>query len=217
MTDFLKFLFLGLGSGGVYTLLALGVVLVYRGSGIVNFANGGLALLAASVFYDTRDSLGTWPSVAVSVLAAAAAGALIQVLVMRPMRRSSPLTRVIATLGLLALFQQAGVKRYGTNVPFVKPFLPTGSYHPFGDLVVAQDRIVIFVITLGLTGALWLVYRLTIFGLATTGVAENERATASLGWSPNVIATCNWAAGGALAGVAGVLLVPIIGLSPSAM
>src|SRR5262249_8461166 len=128
-----------------------------------------------------------------------------------------PLTRVIATLGLLALFQQAGVKRYGTNVPFVKPFLPTGSYHPFGDLVVAQDRIVIFVITVGLTGALWLVYRLTIFGLATTGVSENERATASLGWSPNVIATCNWAAGGALAGVAGVLLVPLIGLSPSAM
>src|SRR5215813_10806622 len=101
MTDFLKFLFLGLGSGGVYTLLALGVVLVYRGSGIVNFANGGLALLAASVFYDVRDNMPIGFAVALGVAAAAAAGALIQLLVMRPMRHSSPLARVIATLGLL--------------------------------------------------------------------------------------------------------------------
>ncbi|HKE75642.1 MAG TPA: branched-chain amino acid ABC transporter permease/ATP-binding protein [Acidimicrobiales bacterium] len=217
MSEFLKFLLLGLGAGGVYALLALGIVLVYRGSGIVNFANGGLALLAAGVFYDTRDSLGTAPSIALSVAAAAAAGALIQVLIMRPMRHSSPLARVIATLGLMSLFQQAAVKRYGTNVPFVKPFLSTGTYNPFGDLIVSKDRIVIFAVTVALTAVLWLFYRYTSFGLATTGVAENERATAALGWSPNIVATCNWAAGGALAGLAGVLLVPIIGLSPTAL
>jgi len=217
MTVFAKFFLLGLGSGGIYALLALGIVLVYRGSGIVNFANGGLALVAASVFYDTRDSLGTVPAIALSIAASAAAGALIQLLIMRPMRQSSPLARVIATLGLMSLFQQGAVKRYGTLVPFVRQYLPRGSYHPWGDVVVSKDRIIIFVITVLLTGALWLFYRYTSFGLATTGVAENERATAALGWSPNLVATCNWAAGGALAGVAGVLLVPIIGLSPTAL
>src|SRR5436305_100352 len=79
MTDFLKFFLLGLGAGGIYALLALGIVLVYRGSGIVNFASGGMALFGASVFVETRDSVGTPAAVVIGVVATvnwAAGGAL---------------------------------------------------------------------------------------------------------------------------------------------
>ena len=79
--DVIKFALLGLGPGGVYALLALGVVLVYRGSGVVNFAGGGFALFGAAVFFEFRDDLTTGGAIAVGVAAAAVLGALVQLLI----------------------------------------------------------------------------------------------------------------------------------------
>ncbi|OLO25782.1 hypothetical protein PZ61_0235695 [Streptomyces sp. MNU77] len=217
MTDFVKFLLIGLGSGGAYALLALGVVVVYRGSGVVNFANGGLALFGAAVFYETRPDLSDAGAVAVATVLTAVLGALIHLLVMWPMRHSSPLARVIATLGLLAAIQELAEHRYGTLVKFVQPVFPAGSVEPIEGAAVGQDRLLLLGTTVVLSAAAWLVYSRTRFGLATTGVAESELAMASLGWSPNLVATCNWAVGGGLAGLAGALLSPITGLSPTAL
>jgi sulfate-transporting ATPase len=91
--------------------------------------------------------------------------------------------------------------------------LPAGVVE-FGDGVnVSEDRLWILGVAALLSICLWLVYRYSRFGLITRAVAENETAASTLGRSPDAIATINWAAGAGLAGLAGILVVPIIGLS----
>ncbi|MVZ99900.1 ATP-binding cassette domain-containing protein [Actinomadura sp. LD22] len=217
MNDFVKFLIIGLGGGGVYALLALGVVVTYRGSGVVNFANGAFALIGAAVYYEASTAVPLPAAVVLALLAGALAGFLVQVLIMHRMRNASPLTRVFATLGLLTLVQEAAKHRYGSDAVFVDSLLPTDSVTVLPGITVGEDRLILLGITVVLFGVLYAVYRRTRFGLATTGVAENELAMSTLGWSPMAVAATNWAIGGALSALAGALLVPIVGLAPTSL
>ncbi len=216
MTDFISFLFIGLGAGGIYALVALGITVVYRGSGIVNFAHGALVLIAAAVYYELAESHGALTAVVLGVLAAVVGSLLIQTCVLYPMRKASPLARVIATLGVMSAVEAAALLRYGRTGHFVDGFLPVDPIKLTDDVVIGADRLAIFLIVIALAIPLALLYSRTRFGAATTAVAENELAVASMGWSPTLLSLANWAIGGALAGVAGVLLVSITGLDPHA-
>ena len=81
-----------------------------------------------------------------------------------------------------------------------------------GEIVIGNDRLWLLAIAIGVTVLMWAIARFTRFGLATTGVAESERTAAAIGWSPDLIASANWAIGAALAGLAGALVVPITGV-----
>jgi len=215
VSDFVRFFLLGLGPAGIYALLAVGIVLVYRGSGVVNFGAGGFALVGSMVYYEIDHRGGPLAFGIVAAIAVTAVlGVLVQVLMLRPMRGSSPLTRVVATLGIAAAAELGAKWHYGPQSRFVSSFLPTTGVH-VGGAVVGADRLIILGISVVLTGLLWAGFRWTLFGIATTGVAENPRATACLAWSPTHIAAINWALGGALGGLAGVLLVPIVGFAPT--
>lgn len=218
MTEVIRFAFLGLGIGAIYALVAQGVVLVYRGSGILNFAHGAMAMIGAFVFVELRDdrSWATPVALASAVVLLALLGALVYLLVMRPLRRASPIARLIATLGLLVIFQAAATLRWGGASRIVKSDLPQDLIE-VGDITVGVDRLYLLGIASALTLVLWLVYRHTNIGLATTAMAENQRAAAALGWSPDVLATANWALGGALAGLAGALVAPLTGLQISTL
>jgi ABC-type branched-subunit amino acid transport system ATPase component/ABC-type branched-subunit amino acid transport system permease subunit len=219
VTAFLRFLLIGCGTGGIYAVIALGVVLIYRGSGVINFANGGIAFVGAAAYYETYAHIGKEGGIILGIGAAAIVGVMMQVLIMRPLRKASPLVRVIATLAVMSGIEAWAILKYNTdvsNVPFVPSILPTGALHLTQGIVIGADRLIILAIAVGLTAILTAVYKYTRFGIATTGVAENEMATSTLGWSPELIATTNWAVGGALAGMAGVLLLPIVGLSGGA-
>jgi sulfate-transporting ATPase len=122
------------------------------------------------------------------------------------------LARIVATLGVTAAVDQGAKQRYGTLSRNVHGFFPTHGLR-LGPAVVSEDRIWILGVATALTLGLWSVYKFTTFGAATTGLAENPRAVATLGWSPFRLAALNWTIGGALSGLAGVLLAPIIGFS----
>jgi ABC-type branched-subunit amino acid transport system ATPase component/branched-subunit amino acid ABC-type transport system permease component len=212
MDKFSLFLLLGLGAGGAYALLGLGAVLIYRSSGLVNFAQGAFATVGAIIYYELQGHLPAVIVVLAAIAATALLGALTQFLIMRPLRNASPIARVVATLALLAAILQYGIARWGQGAPFVTGFLPSGRVRLWGNVAIGQDRIVILACTVVLTAALWSVYKFTRFGMATTAVAHSEQGIAALGWSPGRLSMGNWALGGALAGLAGVLLVPITGL-----
>lgn len=213
MSDFLRFLLLGLGSGGIYALLGLGIVLVYRGSGVVNFAHGAFALVGGAMYYELRNH-GALVAAIAGVASATLVALLVQFILMGPMRRSSPLARVIATLGVMSFLEAAAERRYGVITRSLTGLLPSGPVSFTDRIIVGADRIWIVGVSVVLTVGMSIVYKRTLFGLATTAVAENERATAVLGWSPGLVGLVNWAAGGAIAGLAGVLVVPIVGVSP---
>ena len=216
MNDVIKFVLLGLGASAVYALIASGVVLVYRGSRVVNFAQGGFALVAGYAYHDLHARLPAGWAVLIAIALAALCGLITQLAVMWPMRHSSPLAKVIATLGVLAVITQAAQLRYGDQQRFVAGFLPTGGVRFSPTIVVPADRLWLFAIALALTALLWAWTRFSRFGLATSALGENQDAVSALGWSPRLLAAVNWTSGGALAGLAGVLLVPISSVSPEA-
>jgi sulfate-transporting ATPase len=216
MNLFLQLFVLGCATGGIYAISAMGVVAVFRSSGVINFAHGAVAMAGGYVMYSVADTLGLGHPLAIpaGVLASAVLGWLVYVLVIRPLADTSTLTRVIATLGVFVVLQQGVVLVYGSALKIPQPYLPTRSVHA-GPVSVGADQLVLFVFSAALTAVLWAVFKRTRFGLATSAVAESPRSLAALGWRVGRLRAVNWALGGALAGVAGIALAPSLQLQPN--
>jgi sulfate-transporting ATPase len=213
-----QFALLGLGTGAIYALAGQGLVLVYRGSGVLNFAQGAFAAIGALAFYQLHVTNG-WPTalaIVAGLVISGLAGALMHLLVMRPLRNAPALTRVIATLGVMVALQQAGTILFGTSIKTVPSFLPTAPAMVFGT-AIGEDRLILLAIALVVSAGLWLLYRYSKFGAVTSAVAESERAAQLSGHSPDVIAATNWILGSVLAGAAGILVAPIVGLDVNSL
>jgi len=212
--DVLQFALLGLGPGAVYALSALGLVLVYRGSGVLNFAHGALGAVAALWFFLVRDTWG-WPTafaLASALALAALSGAAMHLVIMRRLRSATAITRVIATLGVLTAVQGLVLELRGTNLDLVDGMLPDRAIDLLG-VTVGRDRLLLAALAIAAALVLAALSRWTRFGIATQAVAENARAAAALGWSPDLVATVTWAVGTAMAALAAILIAPVVGLS----
>ncbi|GAA3521087.1 branched-chain amino acid ABC transporter permease/ATP-binding protein [Aeromicrobium panaciterrae] len=212
----LAFILIGIGTGSLYAMVAQGLVLVYRGSGIVNFAQGAFVMFGAYAYYNLYEHAGLslGAALVVSVCFTALLGVAVQTLILRPMRHSSALARLIATLGVLVTLQATAVIIYGDRNFLITSLLPTNSVEVLPNANIGADRLIIFTLGVVLTTVLWAIYRFTSFGRLTSAVAQNPRTAASMGHSPDLIAAANWGVGGAIAGLAGVLIGPITSLEP---
>ena len=218
MNEVIRFALLGLGVGALYAFASQGLIVIYRGTGILNFALGATAI--AGVFMQWELHENGWPflvSAIVGVAWSGFLGGLTHWVIMRPLRRASSLVRVIATLGVLITIQAAVVIRYGSNARQVESWLPTDRMTLWGDVGITVDRLILVGIGSASALGLWMLYRSSQFGLATEAVSESERSAAAIGLSPNRIALLNWALGSAIAAIAGILVVPIITLQVTAM
>jgi ABC-type branched-subunit amino acid transport system ATPase component/ABC-type branched-subunit amino acid transport system permease subunit len=217
MTTALTFALLGLGIGATYAIAALGVVVVYRGSGVVNFAHAAMAMVGAFTYAEIREAgVPVAAAIAAGLAAAALVGLLTHMLVMQRLQRASLLTRVAATLGLLLVIQSAAALTYGESVKLAPALLPNDPVK-IGDATVGADRLWLLGISAALGATLWAVYRFTRFGQLTSAVAESQRAVAALGRSPQTVAMANWTLGAMLSGAAGILLAQVVGLSVAAL
>lgn len=217
--DLLVFGLFGLAAGAGIALVSLGLVLTYRASGILNFAQAAFVMVGAYVYYALRVQAGLpgWVSVIGAVVVCAFGGLIIFWTVIGPLRHSGALIRVIGTLAIVAILQSVVTIIYGVQSRTVPGWLPTESFSLPGGASVGQDRLWIFGIAVAITVLLGYVYRRTAFGRVTSAVAENVRSTAMLGHSPDTIASLNWAIGAALAGLAGTLIAPISLLTPGSL
>ena len=219
--EVLRFALLGLGLGALYSLASQGLMVIYRGSGVLSFAHGAIGMVGAYVEWEVKvkHHQPVWLAWLAGLATCAIIGALSHLLIMRQLRRASPLARIVATLGLLIVLQAGAVLRYGARNTQVNSELPRTLVHPFGlqKLIVSEDRFILVGIAAIMSLALWAFYKYTRFGLATGAVAENQRAAASIGLSPDWVATANWALGSALAGMAAILIAPIVQLQVSTM
>jgi branched-subunit amino acid ABC-type transport system permease component len=229
----LLFILLGLGAGGVYALLALGLVLQYRSSGVINFAHGAVAMFVAYVFVRLRvngelempwpifphtvpiDDAGvsTVPALALSLGIAALMGVLLFVLIFRPLRQQPALARVAASVGVLLYLQATAVLNFGTDAATAPPVLPSETLAVAG-LNVPVDRFWLAGLSVVAAAGLGLVFAFTRFGLATRAAAGNARGAALIGLSADRLALVNWVAASLLAGLGGILILPISALEP---
>src|SRR5580693_8312310 len=137
MSEVFQFGILGLSSGALLALFALGLVVVYRGSGVVNFAHGAIGMVGTYLFWqlDVKDGWPYLPAFVVGVLACALIGLITHYFVMRPLRGAAPVTRMIATLGLLTVLEQAAVHLFSA-IPRIAPSaLPTGTVRILGATI----------------------------------------------------------------------------------
>lgn len=209
MNTFILFAILGIGTGVVYALIGLGIVLIQKGTGAINFAHGAVAGTSA-IYYAvaTNDGTPVFRAFATAVVVAAFGGVAFYYLVMRPLRKAPLLARIVSTLGLMVLLQGLVVKIWPTPSVVAPPMFPSDSIQIF-DIAFGEDRLYLLGFTVVLTLGLWAIYKFTAFGRATRATAESERGAMLLGYSPDLIGAANWAAGSALAAVAGVLIAPI--------
>lgn len=226
------FLLLGLGNGATYAALALALVLVYRSSGVVNFATGASALYAAYTFTFLRQgylvnpfpglpakiSLGSpislVPALVISLAIATALGALMYLVVFRQLRNAPAVTRAVASVGVMLVLQADLAQRFGTEAIIAQPVFPDRSYHIAGE-AIRGDRLYFAATIVLLAGLVAAMNRWTRFGLATRAAYESEKGAYLSGLAPSRIALANWALAGCVSGLAGILIAPLASLAPT--
>ncbi len=234
MSQYILFLLLGLGSGATYAILGQGLVLKYRSAGVVDFAHGAVAMFIAYVFVNLRSygelelplvllphqiklsstGLNTTLAIAISLVYSAIFGLLLYVIVYRPLRNASPLSRICASVGIMLALQAIAVLNYSTEAVTTNPIFPSSSLTVSG-VIFPEDRVFLTGVVVVIAVALSLTYRFTRFGLSTRAGAENDRGAALTGISANRIAAQNWVIATVLAGVAGIVIAPIASLDPT--
>jgi sulfate-transporting ATPase len=211
------FIVLGLTSGCAYALTASGIVTVYRGSGVLNFSHCAVGMAGAYGFYAFYGGgLARWPVVPAiigGIVFSILLNLIIYLLIMRRLVRATQLARVVATIGALIILQGLAAIHYGTY-PIVVSFLSQNGVQ-LGSATLAYSTIVVIAALAVATISLWAMFRFTRLGLAATALQERPDAARALGISATPVGVVVWAAGGALAAVAAILLLPVTQLSPS--
>ena len=210
-------LVLGVVQGAVNALLGAGIVAVYRGTGVINFAHGAMAMVCTYVFATLMDHgapslLGVPLAAVVAVLVGIALGVLSDVLVMRPLARHSALVRIIATLGVLYILQSFALMAWGGATRSVPQLFPVGG-HSLGPVALSDNEIGIVVVAVLLAVLITLFYYRTRFGTAIRAVSNSRDAATLAGIRVTWVTAASWALGGATGAVAGMLVAPSLGLN----
>ncbi|MET0449935.1 MAG: ABC transporter permease [Aeromicrobium sp.] len=229
MSTYLEFAVLGLGLGSVYIGLSTGLLVVYRATGIINFAQGAMAMWGVYVFASLRndgvlvlpigsfeigDDPNLWLSVAIGLLMAALVGVIAHYLVFRPVRHAPALAQVVVSIGLMVSLQALAVIRFGPNNVRVESLIPRGTVELFGAELAGRE-LTMAGIMLVLAAAVWAYLRFTYSGAATRAASENERGAVLMGFSPDRLALTALVLS-AIISTCGVLLASTLtGLSPA--
>lgn len=214
MRDLLPFIVVGLSSGSVYAIAAMGLVVTYKTSGVVNFAHGALGMVATFVFYSLRVDveLPTALALVISVgLVAPVLGLIVHRAVLRRLAGATATTFVVASLGLLVALQGLVSYLYGAQTRQLESFLPTSTFRLPG-VNVGWDQLIIVVIAAASALLLGLFFRTTRLGLQTRAVVDDEELAELTATDSRLVASFSWMLGSAFAGLSGVLLAPIVGL-----
>jgi branched-chain amino acid transport system permease protein len=217
MTEFLDYVLGGIGGGAIIALMALALVLTWRATRVVNFAQVGQAMFTTFVALSIQTLTGNWiVALLGAIVAGAILGVVVQYLVLRPVRRMDTSGAIIATFGvLIALQAAAGMIWGGDSQAYPQPFDNTaitvfGREWPLSvyDLVVIGFAAVMVV-------ALTLLFTRTNLGLAMRATAFNPEVARLSGVRVSRTLTIGWALAGVVGAVAGVLVAPSSTLSPN--
>jgi branched-chain amino acid transport system permease protein len=218
VTPFVQYVVGGLAAGSLYALVALGIVLLYRSSRVLNFAHGDLATLATFVAFTLlARGLPFAAAAAVSLLFAAALGAVFFFVILRPTREATLLGKIVTTLGLALVFSGIMQVVWGADTK-VLPFpLSDTRVYTLGQVVISEINLATIIAGLALMALLYVLVQRTKIGLAMRAVAQDTVAAQALGIPARRIFGLTWALASALGGAAGLLLAPVVYLDPFMM
>ena len=220
----------GLATGSVYALLALAIVMIYRSTDVLNFAQGEMAMFGtfamwsvtlAGVFSLTVLGVNVYivAVIALGLLLAAAMGAVVERIVIRPVLSAPPLNVVVVTLGLFILMNSVATWVWAQgDLPKVFPSpLSTIDSVDLGFARVTEHRLLVLVVGLSIMALLYGLFNYTKLGLAMRATAQNRLASQLMGINVGRMLTMGWALSAAVGGLAGMLIAPITFLHPGFM
>ena len=239
---------LGLGTGAIIAAMAIGLVVAYRASGVINFGHGAIATYVTYVYISLFDDgmypvpplpnplapieglfdveifdiptmvdlggpMGSGPAMLIALLTAALLGLIAHYAVFRPLRYAPVLAKVVASVGIMLFLQAAVVLRFGARAKQAEPIFPNDPVDIAG-VRINEDRFWLLGTVVLITLLLWALFKFTKFGVATRAAAENEQFTTLLGFNADFQAGVSWVLASVLAGLFGILVAPITGVTP---
>lgn len=209
----------GLSQGSVYSLIALGLVIIYRGTGHLNFAQGEMALFCAYCVYQFGEwGIPIWPALGLGMIVGFVLGAVAEVTLVRPISKKSPFAVFVVTLGLFTFLNwldgaiwgnqqlpNSGVGSKQKRYPSLFPNDPDDVWQPFG-VAIRIERVGIFLLVLVITALLFLLFNKTKFGLAMRAVASNTESAKLAGIRTNTVLMVSWGLAAAIGAVGGVVM-----------
>jgi branched-chain amino acid transport system permease protein len=212
---FLQQVFSGLASGAIYASLALALVMIYRATELVNFAQGEMAMFSTYICWTLIDAgLPFWAAFAITLVASFLGGVLIERIVIRPVRNAPVLATVIVFIALLVILNSMAGWIYSYTVKdFPSPFPD----HPvLGGMMTTRDVGVIGV-TMIMLGLLYVFFRYTPIGLAMRAAAQNPVAARLSGIRVNRMLAIGWGLAATVGATAGMMVAPVLFLDPNMM
>lgn len=212
MIEFTQQVISGVAIGCVYGLVALGFVLIYKATEVVNFAQGELMMVGAffALTFTTIAGLPFWISIVFAIIAMAILGAILDRIVIRPLVGQPAFAIFMATIGIGVLLRSLvgmtpgwGTETHAFRTPFSDGVLT------FGALMLSKVHLTIIISTVLLVGALATFFRFSRLGIAMQATSQNQLAAAYMGVPIKHIFLLIWAISAAVAGIAGILLAPI--------
>ncbi len=217
MTNFIDYLLGGFSNGAVIALMALALVLVWRSTRMVNFAQVGQAMFTTYVALTVQQSTGNWLlALIVAIGAGAVLGVIVFFLVIRPVKNSDSTGAIIATFGvLIALQAGAGMIWGGDPQGFIPPIDNAGLEFAGRTWPISLYDILVLSVTAALVIGLTLLFTKTSLGLSMRASAFNPEVARLSGVRVNRMLISGWAIAGATGAIGGVLIAPVSTISPN--
>ena len=207
MTELTQYLVAGVAIGSLYALVALGFVIIYKATGVINLAQGGLLLLGTYLAYAFRQELGLpfFPAVVLAMAACAAVGVGVERVVLTRMVGQPVFSVIMVTIGLAIVIDQVVTWKWGFDRLDLADPWGLGTFRVGGVIVATTD--VARIVAAGLTlAAFFALFRWSRLGVAMRATASDQEAALAQGISPRLIFGVSWALAAAVATLAGVLL-----------
>jgi branched-chain amino acid transport system permease protein len=215
MHELLQQVFSGLAAGSIYASVALALVMIYRSTDLVNFAQGEMAMFSTYIAWTLVNAgLPFWGAFAITLIVSFVGGMLIERVLIRPVENAPVLAAVVVTIGLLLIFNSVAGWIYSYTVQdFPSPFPDRPLFHA---LITTRDLGVIAV-TLIMLLLLFLFFRFTSTGLAMRAAAQNPASARLCGIRVGLMLAIGWGLAAAIGATAGIMVAPVLFLDPNMM
>ena len=219
MQEFLQLTLGGISAGLIYSAIALSLVLIWRGTRVLNYAQGGMAMFTSYIAFIVIQHTGNyWLGFVLALAAGFVLGAVLERTVVRQVTGKPPLNAVIVTIGLLILLEGLAGLLFGTNYRSFPPAYSVSGLH-IGSVALGINRDDLFtaVAVLAAAGLLAITFQYTPVGLRLRATAFNPSVARLLGVRVGRMLTLGWALAGLLGALAGLLVTPSTFLYPNSM
>ncbi len=204
----------GIAAGCLYALVAIGLVLIYKATDIVNFAQGESVTVGAYMGWlmVTELQMPYLPAMVMVLIGSALVGMLVERIAYRPLIKSPPFTVILATLAIGLLITNM-IRLVFQDTPRNIPGVLSTEPLEFGGVMITPERLGIMVTVMIVVALLVLFFRYSKLGKAMRATAQSQEAASLMGISVPSIFSKTWALGSALGGIAGMLIAPLVGIN----